>query len=179
MMAIIDSRATDKEIEAAASGLRKLLGEISYEEIWGMREFAYPIKNRDKGHYIVWNFHADAETIRELEETLKLYPHLLRFLIMKVPEDYSPITLKEIEAGMDELRAEKAEKRGSVRNAMQKRDAKAKEASSPAPAPAAKKAAPEKEADKKDADKAEAKKDDKKSLDQKLDDILSDSDLGL
>lgn len=190
LMVIINSRITQKEIDSRIKELKELLQEISFEELWGVRPFAYPIKGHEQGYYAVWNFMMDPSAIKDLEKTLHLFPDLVRYLIVQVPEQYKSITLQEIDAGLDELRKQKAEKRGSVRNAQDKRKDDEKKVSSevkrapdalaPAPAPAPT-PAPAVEAKVEKAAASEGKKDEKgkKSFDEKLDDILSDDDLGL
>lgn len=208
MMVIISSLITDEEIQQRLKGIKDLLGtEIVYEELWGFRPFAYPIKKQEKGYYAVWNFMSDTESIKELEEALKLYPDLLRYLAIKVPEEYKPIPLAEIEAGLEKLRKEKAEKRGQTKTASQRRGEKEKEKEKeksdekPAgeiketkkpqpetgePKPQAKAATSEDSTAKKEVEETAEKKEVKeekpekeKTLDEKLDAILSDKDLGL
>ncbi|MDP2691959.1 MAG: 30S ribosomal protein S6 [bacterium] len=201
LMVIISSTIADPEIKERLKGLKEQLGkEIVFEEIWGMRDFAYPIKNQRKGYYAVWNFLVDGEEIKELEENLKLYPNLVRHLIMQVPDDYKPFTLKELETEMDKLRKEKAEKRGGKKRpkkAEEKRVSKATtekklEEAIPEKEIRAKKepeaAAPEKlkptESPKMVEPAKESPQEEKKaakgsSLDERLDAILSDKDLGL
>lgn len=178
-MVIINSRITSSETEKRLADLRELLGEITYEELWGNRPFAYPIKGHENGYYAVWNFLFDPQGVLELERSLGLFPDLVRFLVLQVPENYTPITLKEIEAGLDQLRKEKAEKRGGVRNAADKRkdDEKAKKASEAPRAKTEEKASIEEKAPVEE--KASEEKAPKKSFDQKLEDILSNDDLGL
>ena len=195
LMAILNSQITQNEIDKRLKELKGLLGEISFEELWGIRAFAYPIKGQEKGYYAVWNFLMDQEGVQELEKTLKLFPDLLRFLILQVPENYAPLKLQEIEAGVEQIRQDKAEKRGGGRTASDKRKDDEKkthteEKKMPAPAPTSpEKKEPEPEPKKKEAEKPEAaapaeeKKDEDgkktRSFDEKLDDILSNDDLGL
>lgn len=178
-MAIISSQITDHEIEKRLSGLRELLGDIGYEELWGMRPFAYRIKNQDKGYYAVWNFMAETESIHELEKTLKLYPDLLRYLITSVPEEYTPITLKEIEAGLEALKKQKADKRSSGGRPMpgKPKPEKAEPAKKAVTKTAAEPSTSKAPAEETPAEETKVKK--TKTLDEKLKDILSDDDLGL
>lgn len=201
IMVIISSSITDEEIQQRLKDIKGLLGsDIVYEEMWGMRPFAFPIKKQTKGYYAVWNFMSNVEAVKELEDTFKLYPDLLRYLILKVPEDYQPITLPKIEAGLEKLTQEKAEKRGQTKTSVQRRDEKAKEPTpaeltpkaeaKPAPSVAEgkeeektpateEKAPPAEKAEEKAEKKPEKKPEKAKTLDEKLDDILSDADLGL
>jgi len=184
LMVIINSRITQKEIDSRIKELKELLQEISFEELWGVRPFAYPIKGHEQGYYAVWNFMMDPTAIKDLEKTLHLFPDLVRYLVVQVPENYKSITLQEIDAGLDQLRKDKAEKRGSVRTAQDKRKDDEKKAPAEAKrpeAPVVPAAAKPAEVKDEKAAPAEEKKDEKgkKSFDEKLNDILSDDDLGL
>lgn len=186
LMVIVNSQITQNEIEKRLKEIKELLSEVSFEEIWGIRTFAYPIKGNETGFYAVWNFMKDPNDIHELERTLNLIPDLVRFLVLQVPDDYTPVTLKEIDAGMEEVRKEKADKRSGQRNPRGDRKPEQKEAAPatkaapaaavPAPAAAVKEApAPEKKEEPSTEEKAKKSR----SFDQKLEDILSNDDLGL
>ncbi|MDF2379125.1 MAG: 30S ribosomal protein S6 [Candidatus Gracilibacteria bacterium] len=186
IMVIMDGQKTDGEIEKSLAGIKELLGEVVYEEIWGMRPFAYQINGQDKGYYAIWNFVADIPQVKALEEALKLYPNLVRHLIMKVPDNYTPVKQADVDAGIAEITKEKTERRGQVRTASTKREDDAKKPKVAVPdkpnaKPAA--AAPKKEekpAEKTEAEKEKEKADEKKSLDEKLEALINDdADLGL
>lgn len=181
MMVIMNSQVTDGEIEKGLAGIKELLGEVVYEEIWGMRPFAYPIQGQTKGYYAVWNFIADTEQIKKLEEELNLFPNLVRHLIMKVPEDYTPMKLADIEAGVAEITKAKAERRGDIRTATEKREDDAKKPKTAIPDTPNKKRKEEPKKEEKPAPKtAEEKAEEKKSLDEKLEALINDDvDLGL
>jgi len=154
LMVIISSLIPDGEIPKAINGLKELLGEIVYEEVWGMRELAYSMRGMKQGYYVVWNFMAHAEGVRDLEKALDLYPNLVRHLILKVPADSTPMSLVDIETGLEQLRQEKTEKRGQIRTASQKRadkaderEEEAREAARPAPKVAEKREEPSKQLD--------------------------------
>jgi len=179
LMVILSSRITQGEIEKRLKELKELLSEISYEELWGTRPFAYPIKGHEQGYYAVWNFTMDPEEVKDLEKTLQLFPDLVRHLIVQVPENYTPITLKEIEAGLEEIKKQKAEKRGGMRGGKPKGKEEEKKAAperkKATEAAPAEKSAPESE----EKTTSEDKKKPSRSFDQKLEDILSNDDLGL
>jgi small subunit ribosomal protein S6 len=186
MMAIFSAELSEEQIKKAIKTVKALLGDdIFYEEIWGMRDFAYQIKGQSKGYYVVWNFTQDPQAVKDMEAVLKLNVELVRYLTMKIPANYKPVTMKEMDAGMDELRKEKEEKRGETKTAAQRRVEKKEDKPAPKAAPTAKKeekAAPAAAPKAAPAEKeAPAKKEEagKKSLDEKLEDIMSDADLGL
>jgi small subunit ribosomal protein S6 len=47
---------------------------------WGMRELAYPIRKLSRGYYVLAEYDATAEIVRELERTLKIADEILRFI---------------------------------------------------------------------------------------------------
>ena len=56
--------------------------EIKAVDHWGNRQFAYPIKNKNSGYYVVSQFCADATSLPELERILKLDEQVLRYLVV-------------------------------------------------------------------------------------------------
>lgn len=181
LMAIISPAITDKEIEGRVQELKELLGnEVVFEEHWGMRPMAYKIKLQSKGYYVVFNFMLESDLVKELEANLRLVPDVLRTLLVQVPEDYKPITSKEVLEGLEKMMKAKTEKRFSGKPVVKKGDlaekampiAPKKEAKSEAVPVSAEPAKPA-------VTEAPKKEERKKSFDQKLEDILSDADLGL
>ncbi|KKP36614.1 30S ribosomal protein S6 [Candidatus Peregrinibacteria bacterium RIFOXYC2_FULL_33_13] len=92
LMVIVDSKATDDQIDATLSHVEKdieeVKGEILHTDKIGIRDFTYPIKKRDNGYYAVYNFTIPADKIKELERSLNLEKLILRQLIVKLPENY-------------------------------------------------------------------------------------------
>lgn len=163
LMAILSSQIADQEIQSRLKDLRELLSNITFEELWGIRPFAYRIQQQDKGFYAVWNFEKETDLIHDLEQSLSLFPDLLRYLMIRVPKEYQPISLKTVEEGLLKLREKKAEKRAGKMERERPPEAK-RFIEKPKPEqPAVTIEIPEKK---------------KKSLDDKLKDIMSDEDLG-
>lgn len=183
LMAIISPAITDKEIEARIHELKELLGtEIVFEERWGMRPTAFKIKFQSKGYYVVFNFMLESDLVKELEANLRLIPDVIRTLLIQVPDDYKPITYKEVCDGLEKMMKQKTEKRFGGKPMLKKAEPEIKAAVAPI-APVKKELKGEeivKPEPSRPAPSAEPKKEEKKkSFDQKLEDILSDADLGL
>lgn len=65
---------------------KKMLGEdgkIEKEDMWGVREFAYPIKRQKKGYYTHFEFQSDPKVIKGLDKNLKLEEDILRYLLVR------------------------------------------------------------------------------------------------
>lgn len=58
--------------------------EIVYENNWGMRKLAYPIKKKSTGFYYLIEFKAEGSVIADLEVAYKRDERLLRFLTVSL-----------------------------------------------------------------------------------------------
>lgn len=92
LMVIISGDLTEKEFEKELDEVRGMLKEaataIDYEESWGKRDLAFKIKRQGRGFYVIFDFHALPEAIKELTANVKLHPTVLRHIIVSLPEDY-------------------------------------------------------------------------------------------
>ena len=51
-----------------------------------MRELAYQIRKLSRGYYVLAEYTATAEVVRELERTLKIADEILRFISVATPD---------------------------------------------------------------------------------------------
>ncbi len=84
---IFDSMVPEEGVQEKLDRYHELLtgegrGEITAVDLWGKRQFAYPIRKRTSGHYVVAQFRAVSEALPEFERILKLDEDLLRHLIV-------------------------------------------------------------------------------------------------
>ena len=75
--------------------------EIVYENNWGMRKLAYPIRKKTTGFYYLIEFRAEGNVINDLEVAYKRDERLLRFLTVSLD--------KHAVAYNEKKRAKKAE----------------------------------------------------------------------
>lgn len=61
-------------------------GKVTKTEYCGLRPLTYTIKKNRKGHYIILNINASAQSTQELERNLSLNEDVLRFLTVSVDE---------------------------------------------------------------------------------------------
>jgi small subunit ribosomal protein S6 len=96
IMAILDPDVTvdqhDKNFVALKKIVTDLGGTISHEEEWGKREFAYTIKKKTHGYYIVMNLEMDPAQMPELNAQFRITNYLVRNLIIKTPTGYTNLT---------------------------------------------------------------------------------------
>jgi len=57
---------------------------------WGKKKLAYPVKKNDYGYYILMKFAAGPELIAELERNMRLDERVLKFITVKLDDDYLP-----------------------------------------------------------------------------------------
>ena len=69
--------------EAVVAELTKEGAHDVKEEDMGDRILAYPIKKRDRGHYILFRMDYDPQKIIPAERAFKLNPNLLKYLFVR------------------------------------------------------------------------------------------------
>ena len=75
---------SDVQMKEAVSKYISLIkengGEIVYEEDWGLRQLAYPIKKRTSGFYYLIEFKAETSLVANLETQYRRDERIIRFL---------------------------------------------------------------------------------------------------
>lgn len=87
--------------------LGPLGGKVSFEDHWGRKTLAYPIKKDTEAHYIVLFASIDGNKIHELDEALRLEKQVIRHLVSKEEKGNVRMTLDEIKAWNKEHLPEK------------------------------------------------------------------------
>ena len=81
LSADLDEAARTAEIEKL-HGILKAEGlEVKNVNEWGVREFAYPIKKKTKGYYVIIKVAGDAAGLKEFDRLAKLDNQVIRFLV--------------------------------------------------------------------------------------------------
>jgi len=79
---------SDSEVKKATQEYQSFLkdggGSIVAEDLWGMRQLAYPIAKKTTGIYYVLEHMVDGTIIDKLEIKAKRDPNVLRFLTVKL-----------------------------------------------------------------------------------------------
>jgi small subunit ribosomal protein S6 len=65
-----------KEFESSGITIKK-------EEDMGDRILAYPVRKKDRGHYVLYVIECLAEPLKALTKTLKLRPEILKYLFVR------------------------------------------------------------------------------------------------
>src|SRR5262245_60511534 len=90
-------------IDRARRLIEEAGGQAHAMQEWGMRELAYPIRKLARGYYVLAEYTATAEVVRELERTLKIADEILRFIsvatVTKKPKERPARTRRKVDAG--------------------------------------------------------------------------------
>ncbi len=71
---------TRETIDRARKLIEGMGGQVQQVQEWGMRELAYPIRKLTRGYYVLVEYSAASEVVKELERTLKIADEILRFI---------------------------------------------------------------------------------------------------
>ncbi len=73
-------------IERAKKLLEGMGGQVGQVHEWGLRDLAYPIQKLRRGNYVVIEYAANGEAVRELERTLRIADEVLRYISVRAAE---------------------------------------------------------------------------------------------
>lgn len=82
-----------KELDEVRKYIASHKGEITFEDVHGMRKLAYRIRQQSQGFYAVLNFTVTPEALAELQKGLNINQAVLRYLLLTLPDKYEPKTL--------------------------------------------------------------------------------------
>ena len=90
VMFIFDADLEEETIRSAVARYSELIGSKGAEpgpiDFWGKRRFAYELKHRWEGYYVVLQTKAEPAAMEELHRVLSLADEVLRHKILRIPE---------------------------------------------------------------------------------------------
>jgi small subunit ribosomal protein S6 len=93
---IIKPDATEEEADQVIEQLKSVItgsgGTVDKVEKWGKRRLAYRVDKHREGSYVLFQFTAAPETVKELERRLRVIDAVIKFLTVRIDE-----TLKRLE----------------------------------------------------------------------------------
>jgi small subunit ribosomal protein S6 len=97
IMLILPAEADDAVVAQATDRVAQVIketgGEILSTSPWGRRRFAYEIDRQSEGFYVVADFTAEPEVIRELDRVLSLADEVIRFkIVVREPQKAAQAT---------------------------------------------------------------------------------------
>lgn len=110
---------TDEALEALVQRLKGVVteyqGETVLTEDWGKQRMAYPIQKENRGHYTYLAYTGRGEVVQEVERTLRLQDHVLRFLSVNLSKDFDSEKFKTDRAAAKEAAKRREQEREARR----------------------------------------------------------------
>ena len=75
-----------KALEEKFTGLINENGKLENVENMGKKKLAYEIKKHKEGNYVVINFEANPELIKELERIYRITDEVIKFIVVRKDE---------------------------------------------------------------------------------------------
>ena len=87
---ILRPDATDEEVDPLVEQLRNVIahagGTVEKAEKWGVRKLAYKVLKYNEGQYILLQFSAKPDTVKEIERRLRVADLALKHLTVRIDE---------------------------------------------------------------------------------------------
>jgi len=85
----------EEEIDQLIEQLTTLIaaqgGNVDKSDKWGVRKLAYRVEKRNEGFYVLLQFTANPETVKELERRLRVSDQVMKFLTVRIDEKLKKI----------------------------------------------------------------------------------------
>lgn len=87
---VIRPDATEEEITPIVEQVKGVVttagGTVDKEDHWGVRKLAYRIEKRNEGYYVLVQFTANPQTVKEVERRLRVNDAVLKFITVRIDE---------------------------------------------------------------------------------------------
>ncbi len=90
LMVIVDSDATEPQIKDVIATVEAAVvagaGRVAKVDNWGRRRFAYEIKHKWEGTYMVFDIATPASDLHELDRQLRIADIVVRHKVIRLPD---------------------------------------------------------------------------------------------
>jgi small subunit ribosomal protein S6 len=86
---------TDQLIERLTVLIAGQGGNVDKVDKWGVRKLAYRVQKRTEGYYVLLQFTAKPETVKELERQLRVQDQVMKFLTVRIDEKLKKIAKRK------------------------------------------------------------------------------------
>jgi len=87
---VLHPEIPEAQVRETIDRVRRLIegmeGQVTESQDWGMRDLAYVIRKQSRGNYILVQYTARPDVVKELERTMKIADEVLRYVSVRVPE---------------------------------------------------------------------------------------------
>lgn len=112
-------------VEQFKKSVESKKGKVIKVDSWGKRSLAYTIKKFKEGHYTVLTLEDTGEAVAELERRFRVTDAVIRFLSVRVDEDWK--RQQKLKAQRERKKARRGKGRGQARPAAPEIEAAAME----------------------------------------------------
>jgi small subunit ribosomal protein S6 len=92
---IVRPNATDEEIDPLVEQLRGIVtnagGALDKIDKWGVRKLAYRVQKQGEGYYVLLQFSAGPDAVKEIERRLRVSDLVLKFITVRIDEKLKKI----------------------------------------------------------------------------------------
>ena len=81
----------DQLIEQLTTLIAGQGGNVDKSDKWGVRKLAYRVQKRTEGFYVLLQFVAKPETVKELERRLRVSDEVMKFITVRIDEKLKKI----------------------------------------------------------------------------------------
>ena len=90
MLVIFSASLSDEQKEAIVEKYSKLMEKngdkvesVNKANPWGLRKLAYPVKYKNEGYYVLFNFESTAETAQTVTSLMRIDENVLRQMCLR------------------------------------------------------------------------------------------------
>lgn len=87
---ILRPDATEEDVDGSVEMIRGIVtgsgGSIDKVDKWGVRKLAYRLKKLHEGYYVLIQFSAKPEVVKELERRLRVSDAVVKFITVRIDE---------------------------------------------------------------------------------------------
>lgn len=66
-------------------------GKVLLEDVWGMRDLAYPVQKQMRGFYVRLEYAAPGTLVAELERNIRITEGIFKFLTVKLADEVEEV----------------------------------------------------------------------------------------
>lgn len=81
---VLKNEMEEKAKKEVLDSVKKKIGTVEKEELWGSRDLSYPIKHQTKGYYVHFEFETEPSKVAPIDKALKLDEDIIRYLLVRV-----------------------------------------------------------------------------------------------
>jgi len=92
---IVRPNVTDEEIDPFIEQLSQVVtsrgGTVDKSEKWGVRKLAYRVEKLNEGYYVLLQFSAGPDVVKEMERRLRVADLVMKFITVRIDEKLKKI----------------------------------------------------------------------------------------